>query len=232
MKILGLIPARGGSKGIKKKNIKLLGGKPLIQFAIESVINSKSIDEVVVSTDDIEIAEISASLGATIPFIRPAHLAADNSPTIDTMVHLMEYYQNNDVFYDAICLLQPTSPFRTSEDIDKAVQSFKEHDYDSLISVVPVPHHFNPHWTFKVNEDSNTLFLSTGEETIIPRRQELPKAYVRNGAIYLTKADVILKQKSIYGSKIGYYEMDEDRSVNIDSMVDWEMAEEYLRNKT
>jgi CMP-N,N'-diacetyllegionaminic acid synthase len=231
VKILALIPARGGSRGIKKKNIKSLDGKPLIAYAIEAAKASSFISDVIVSTENVEIAEISKSYGASVPFIRPDLLASDASPTIDTMVHLVKWLKTNGKHYDAICLLQPTSPFRSKEDIDRAIEAFISKGADCLVSVVQVPSHYNPHWTFKVDEEEDTLYLTTGEKSIIPRRQELPKAYVRNGAIYITKTNVLLNQKSIYGKSIAYHEMDEKRSINIDTMEDWHKAEAYLENQ-
>lgn len=228
LKVLGIIPARGGSKGIPHKNIKELGGKPLIQYAIEAALQADVFSEVIVSTDSPDIASIGESLGAKVPFLRPAHLATDASPTIDTLVHLVDYYLSIGVQYDAICLLQPTTPLRTAADIRAATLKFQVEKTDSLISVIPVPHHFNPHWTFEVHPKRGTLQLATGEAEIIPRRQELPKAYVRNGAIYLTKTEVILRRKSLYGDSIGYLEMPVERSANIDTLADWAEAEKQL----
>lgn len=228
MNILGLIPARGGSKGITKKNIRPLLGRPLIEYTIAAGLKVEALTDVVVSTDREEIAAVSIKAGATVPFLRPAHLATDTSPTIDTMVHLMEYYQAQGIAYDAVCLLQPTSPLRTAQDIDKAIEKFKQQQTDSLVSVIPVPHQYNPHWTFKVEKETDNLYLATGEKEIITRRQALPKAFIRNGAIYLTRTEVLLQKRSIYGDSIGYFEMEVARSVNIDDMEDWELAEMQL----
>jgi len=231
LKILGLIPARGGSKGVPRKNIKILGDKPLIQYSIDAAKAAQDIDLVMVSTDDGEIAAISREGGAAVPELRPKHLASDRSPTIDTVIYTLNYYEKQGRHFDAVCLLQPTAPFRTVEDIDKAIATLKRQKTDSLISVLPVPHEYNPHWTFEVDEMQNCLKIATGEDYIIPRRQELPTAYHRNGAIYLTKASVILNQRSLYGESIGYYIMSAENHVNIDTLEDWKKAEDLLQNR-
>jgi CMP-N,N'-diacetyllegionaminic acid synthase len=227
MKILGVIPARGGSKGIPRKNIRLLAGKPLIQYSIDEALKSPLITELIVSTDDHEIAEIAGRLGASIPFLRPEDLGGDKIPTIDVLVHLTDTLRSEGKEYDALCLLQPTTPLRTVDDIQRAIEIFQTTECDSLISVLPVPHELNPHWTFVVAED-RYLRIATGEKEIIPRRQELPKAYYRNGAIYITKMEIIQRRRSLYGDKIAYFEMNPERHVNIDTMDDWNKAESFF----
>ncbi|MEM9823701.1 MAG: acylneuraminate cytidylyltransferase family protein, partial [Bacteroidota bacterium] len=157
MKILGLIPARGGSKGIPGKNIKRLGGKPLIEYAIAAGLASRAIERVVVSTDDETIAQLSRQLGAQVPFIRPADLATDQSPTIDTVIHAITFFQDQGVEFDAVCLLQATSPFRSAEDIRNAIHTFRQSGADALISVREVPHTYNPHWVFEEEAQSGYL---------------------------------------------------------------------------
>ncbi len=227
MNVLALIPARGGSKGVPRKNIKLLQGKPLIQYSIDACKGSKYISEIMVSTDDQEIAEVSKSLGASVPELRPAHLASDTSPTIDTVVYTLEYYQSKGNHFDAVILIQPTSPLRTSDDIDKAIEIFQSEGNDALISVIPVPHEYNPHWVF-VRNDKGQPMIATGEKEIITRRQNLPPAYIRNGAIYITKSEVIINQKSLYGQSLSMYEMGDDLHVNIDTLEDWMNAEKIM----
>ncbi len=231
MKILGLIPARGGSKGIPQKNRKELVGKPLIVYSIESALKSQMIDHLMVSTDDEMIRDISEKAGAIVPFLRPAELASDQSPTIDTVIHTLHFYENKSIHFDAVCLLQPTCPFRTSQEIDEAIQIFKKEDADCLISVKEVPHTYNPHWTFEIKKDSPYLNIATGEKEIISRRQELPKAYYRDGSIYLTKTKVILQNKSLYGEKISWILSSNPRHVNIDTMADWELATQFATEK-
>ena len=228
MKILAVIPARGGSKGVPRKNIRLLCGKPLIQYTIDAALACPLLDEVMVSTEDVEIADVVHTLGAKIPFMRPTYLANDSSPTLDTIIHVIEEYKNLDIEFDAVCLLQPTVPFRSKNIISKCVETFIGSDCDSLISVREVPHEFNPHWTFKDSDNNGLLTIATGDANIVARRQDLPKAFYRDGAVYLTKVSVILHQGSLYGNKITYFNSQEEPYVNIDTMKDWKNAEDIL----
>ncbi len=228
MKILGLIPARGGSKGVPNKNIKLLAGKPLINYTIEVGLACAEITKLVVSTDSPEIAKISKAAGAEVPFFRPAELATDTSPSIDTVIHAVEFFRKEGNQFDAVCLLQPTSPFRQTEEVQKAISTFIEKEADSLISVRKVPHQFNPHWIFEPNADDDFLKIATGESEIITRRQELPPAYYRDGSIYLVKTEVLLKKRSLYGERIAFSLSENDVFVNIDTMEDWERAEKGI----
>jgi CMP-N-acetylneuraminic acid synthetase len=223
MKILGLIPARGGSKGIPHKNKKELLGKPLLQYTIEAALDAKLLDRVIFSSEDEALITLAKSLGVEVPFERPSELATDNAGSIDVVKHALEALAANGEHYDAVCLLQVTNPFRTSAFIDRAVTKFKNSQVDSLLSVLEVPHEFNPHWVYEISEEGN-LQLATGEKEIIKRRQDLPKAFYRDGSVYITKSDVILKQNSLYGKSIGYIESDAERHVNIDTMTDWEKA--------
>lgn len=225
MKIIAIIPARGGSKGVPRKNVRLLGNKPLIEYSIDAAIESNVFEKIVVSTDDEEIAIAAEIAGCKPPFIRPTELAQDDSTSISVVLHAINFFEQQNIFFDAVCLLQPTSPFREKGFINKAINVFKETNSDSLISVLPVPHEYNPHWVFE--ELNGTLKISTGDETIIPRRQELPKAYHRDGSLYITKTET-LKKESFFGKKISYIESNKEFYVNIDTFKDWEMAEKLL----
>ncbi|SHN09681.1 acylneuraminate cytidylyltransferase family protein [Polaribacter sp. KT 15] len=229
MKILGIIPARGGSKGLPRKNIKMLGDKPLLQYTSEVALESDKLDLVVLSSDDDEIIDIGKRLGLTIPFKRPQVLAEDNSSSLSVIKHVLNFYLDKNVHFDAICLLQVTSPFRTKEFLDKAIETFINNKSDSLVSVLEVPHEYNPHWTFKDNE-KGLLDISTGDKNIISRRQDLPKSYHRDGSIYITKTSVILDENSLYGSSISYIVSPKEYYVNIDTVKDWEKAENLLNN--
>ena len=226
MKILGLIPARGGSKGIPKKNIKLLGRKPLIEYTIDSAKESKWLSEIEVSTDDEEIAIAAEVYGCKPPFIRPAEFAEDTSTSLEVVQHAIAFFEAQNIFFDAVCLLQPTSPFRQKGLIDTAIEAFISTKADCLVSVLPIPHEFNPHWAFEETENG-LLKIATGEKTIIPRRQDLPNAFHRDGSIYITKTEVI-KKGSLYGNKIAYIESNPEFHVNIDTMKDWDTAEKLL----
>jgi CMP-N,N'-diacetyllegionaminic acid synthase len=226
MRILGLIPARGGSKGVPKKNIKLLGKLPLIGYTIDSAKKSKYLTEMVVSTDDSAIAIAAEIAGCKPPFIRPSALAQDSSTSLEVVQHAIAFLESQNVFFDAVCLLQPTNPFRESGFIDCAIEKFISSNSDSLISVLPIPHEYNPHWAFEENENG-LLKIATGEVQIIQRRQDLPKSFHRDGSIYITKISVI-KKGSLYGDSIAYIVSNPQFHVNIDTLNDWEIAEKLL----
>lgn len=223
MRILGIIPARGGSKGIPYKNIKILQGKPLIAYTFESAQRSNLLTRTILSTDDDAILKTCEELGMDIPFKRPSELGCDDTPTLSVVLHALEYLGNEGEYYDAICLLQPTTPFRSPDLIDKSIELFIAKDCDSLISVRKIPSDYNPHWVFE-KDKNGFLRISTGEKNIIPRRQELPDAFIRDGALYITKTKILINEKSMYGQKIAYYEHKSKYYVNIDTMEDWKIA--------
>lgn len=230
MKILGLIPARGGSKGVPGKNIKILAGKPLIQYTIESALQSTLLTDVIVSTDNEEIAGIARELRVEVPFLRPASLSTDIASSLDVAIHSIDFLSESGRKYDAVCLLQPTCPFRKNGFIDEAIRKFIETGCDSLVSVLPVPLKYNPHWIFEIHPNGY-LRLATGEDKIIPRRQDLPDAYLRDGSVYLTKTTIIKTQRSLYGKSICYVISKPGYDINIDTMEDWLKAENYLKSK-
>ncbi|WP_373056925.1 cytidylyltransferase domain-containing protein [Zunongwangia sp. H14] len=230
MKILGIIPARGGSKGIPRKNIKLLGGKPLLAYTVDAVKASKYLDNCILSSEDDPIIQTGINLGLEVPFKRPEELAEDHSTSLDVVKHAIAFFEKNNVFFDAICLLQVTSPFRKKLLIDEAIQKFKKSGADSLLSVRQIPAEFNPHWVFEENENQR-LKIATGEEEIITQRQQLPKAYYRDGAIYLSKTEVIKAQNSLYGKDISFIDTTGSPYVNIDEMRDWEEAEKIIKTE-
>lgn len=226
MEILGIIPARGGSKGVPGKNSKLLGGKPLLEYSYQTALQSNCLSEIILSTDDEKIAELGGKIGITVPFLRPAHLATDSAPTLLSLIHALEYFKSQGREFDAICLLQPTTPFRPPNLIGQAIAKFIQSGADSLVTVLPVPDHLNPHWVFEP-DTQDFLKISTGESQLIPRRQELPKAYFRDGSIYLSRSDAIFSG-SIYGNSISYFINDPSFYVNIDTPQDWKNAERWI----
>ena len=227
MRILGVIPARGGSKGVPRKNIREIGGHPLIAYTLRAAQASTRLTRCIVSTEDAEIAEVAGRYGGDVPFVRPAELAADGSGSIGVVQHAVAALEDAGEVYDAVCLLQPTHPLRTGADIDAAVERFGSRPQASaLVTVVPVPHEFNPHWTFL--EDGGYLRIATGDEELFKRRQDLPSAYVRDGAIYLTRRDTLMRGGSLYGDRLTYLEMPAERHVNIDTLEDWRDAERLL----
>ena len=223
MRILGIITARGGSKSIPGKNIKTLAGKPLIYYTIEAAKKSKYLTRTIVSTDDKKIAEISRELGIEVPFMRPEYLATDTSKSLDVVKHAVMELEKTDQTYDYILILQPTSPLRRTEDIDKAIETASRLKADSLIAIRRV---YDSH-PLRVRKIDGKGFLLPycGSEPEGIRRQDLPPAYVRNGAIYLAKRDLVMEKNTIYGDKVYGYEMPEERSIDINSEVDFLLAE-------
>jgi len=227
LKTLAIIPARGGSKGVPGKNIKLLGGKPLLAYTVESAKQSKFINHLILSSEDDEIINVAKCLNLEVPFKRPESLAKDESGSIGVVQHAIEFFENQGEFFEAVILLQVTSPFRYPGFIDQAIEKFFQSNADALVSVLPVPHEYNPHWIFEADQKNN-LKIATGEKQIIKRRQDLPQAYFRDGSIYITKTKFI-KQGSFFGEKLSYIESDPATYVNIDTLEDWKKAEEMLK---
>lgn len=227
-KILAIIPARGGSKGVILKNIKPLAGKPLINYTIESAQQSQLIDRLILSSEDDNIIEVAKKSGVEIPFKRPNHLAGDNSSSLEVVQHAINFYEKKNLYFDAMILLQPTTPFRKIGFIDKAIDKFLKGNYDALVSVRTVPHQYNPHWVLEPDQN-NHLKISTGDDNMIKRRQDLPKAFFRDGSIYITKTEII-KKGSLYGKALGYIQSESEIYINIDTAKDWEKAEIMVKD--
>lgn len=228
MRVLGIIPARGGSKGIPDKNVRPLGGKPLLAHTAEAALSAGRLSRVVLSTDDEGIAEVGRACGLEVPFLRPPELAMDDTPTLPVLQHAVAELEKAGDRFDAVCLLQPTSPFRRPWDIDGCVELLEKGGLDAVVSVLPVPPEHNPHWVY-VHDGEGLLRLATGEDQPIPRRQELPPAFHRDGAVYVTRRDVLMEGHSLYGRRLGGYLADPWWSVNLDTPTDWERAERLLR---
>jgi CMP-N,N'-diacetyllegionaminic acid synthase len=227
-KILGIITARGGSKGIPRKNIKDLAGKPLIAYTIEAAKASKHLTRCIVSTDDQEIADIAKQFGADIPFMRPAELAQDQSTSIDVVQDVLQKLkQEHSEEYDYLMILQPTSPLRTSADIDACIQKIVGTDADSVMGVLELVD-FSLKKLKKI-EDDLILPLVEDEGSQSARRQDLSKIYKRNCAIYLTKTDLIM-QGDIFGQISRPYIMSAESSVDINEPIDFQVAEVFLKN--
>ena len=227
MRVLGLVPARGGSKGIPRKNVRDLGGRPLLAWTAEAALAARLLSRVVLSTDDPEIAEVGRRCGLEVPFLRPAELARDETPTLPVLCHAVAELEKAGDRFDAVCLLQPTSPFRRPEDIDGCIELLEAAGLDAVVSVLPVPPEHNPHWVYFRGGDG-LLRLATGEDQPIPRRQELPPAFHRDGSVYVTRRDVLMEGNSLYGKRLGGYLIEalaDSRSVNLDTPADWERAE-------
>lgn len=221
MKQLVIIPARGGSKGIPHKNIKLLGGKPLICRAIDNARAVAPDSDICVSTDDSEIIQVVEDYGLKVPFIRPTELAADNSGTYEVLLHALSFYEQQGRTYDTIILLQPTSPFRRDEDISEALKLYSP-DVDMVVSVTEA--RANPYYNCFETDSDGFLHVSKGDGKYI-RRQDAPKAWEYNGAIYIINPQS-LKRKSLGEFKRRrMYEMDELHSLDLDTPLDWRIAE-------
>lgn len=224
--ILAIIPARGGSKGVPKKNIKLLSGIPLIGYTLLEAKKSNYIDKIVVSTDDKEIAKIAMEFGGKVPCLRPKELSTDTSTTVECIMHMINYLQEKENYRpDYICLLQCTSPLRTSDDIDGAIEKLLTVDFDGIISVCESE--VNPYWTNIFENDKLQFFIEEGKN--ITRRQDLPKIYRYNGAIYIIKTNIFLKEKSFETDNMTGYIMANDNSIDIDTLTDFKIAETLMK---
>lgn len=219
-KVLGLIPARGGSKGIPNKNIRDLNGEPLIAHSIKAGQNASSIDTVIVSTDNDEIATIAEQYDARVPFIRPDRLATDEAPTAPVIKHAVEHLQERGEYYDTFVLLQPTSPLRTEVHIDEAYSQHECPDVDSVISAYPT---YDTRWQ-RTPEGANKLNYTDASK----RRQDRDPEYVINGAIYVTNIAQFMKTETTITGKTAIYEMSERESVDIDTPFDLWLAEQIL----
>lgn len=227
MRALGLIPARGGSKGIPRKNLAPLGGRPLLQWTCEAARASRRLSRTVLSTDDPEIREAGRSWGVEAPFVRPAELAADETPMIDVVLHAVRAVEAGGPGPDVIVLLQPTSPFRRAEHIDACVARLEETGCDTVVSVVGVPHRFGP----------GSLMKLEGERLVpvaplVLRRQEKERLYARNGpAVLGVRREVALSRGTLYGDDCRPLVMNEADSVDIDDPLDLAWAEFLLARR-
>lgn len=227
MRVLGVIPARGGSKGLPGKNILPLDGLPLICHTIQAASRSR-LARTIVSTDDPEIAAVARACGGDVPFLRPPELAQDETPTLPAILHALEQVGSSD--YDAVMILQPTSPLRSAGDIDAALTMLEvDPAADSVISVVKVGD--NHPARMKELRDGVLVDPPFAEETEGKRRQDLPDYYLRNGAIYLTRTPVLLRDRSLKGRRCLGYLMPEERSVNIDGRLDLLLARAILAER-
>lgn len=219
MRVLGLIPARGGSKGLRRKNVLSIAGKPLIAWTIEAALAAGSIDRVVVTTDDAEIAEVAAAHGAEVPFRRPAELARDETPGIEPVLHAIEVLPG----YEMVVLLQPTSPLRMAHDIEGAVAMAGSGAM--VVSVTEAPH---AGWIFPMAPDGR---LGIGPNQPAARRQDMPKQYMLNGAIYVARCDALCASRRFLDDGTLGYVMPVERSVDIDGPSDWRLAELLLADR-
>ena len=224
MKVLAVIPARGGSKGIPRKNIKPLAGKPLIAWTIESVLQARGMGRVIVSTEDEEIAAVARQYGAAVPFMRPLALALDDTPGIAPVLHAIEQLPS----FEWVLLLQPTSPLRSVDDIEGITQFCLDQDAPSAVSITEVSEH--PFWMYQ-QDGRNRLQPLIPNRPEVTRRQDLPSAYSLNGAMYLARKDWLIDNQGFIGPETLGYVMPKERSVDLDSPIDWQWVEYLIERK-
>jgi CMP-N-acetylneuraminic acid synthetase len=230
-KILAVIPARGGSKTILRKNIKPLAGKALIEYTFHAAKASKLLNRIVLSTDDVEIADIGRQSGIEVPFLRPRELAEDDCPTLPVIQHAIKLLEEKENYKpDYIVILQPTSPLRTAAHIDEALNTLIETQADSVVSVIEVPHQYNPYSIMRIENGKLVPFIQGSEEHT--QRQQKPVFFARNGAaIYAFRYETLMKKNSLYGDDCRPYLMSKEDSVDIDDMVDFRFTEFLLSKR-
>jgi len=224
-KILGIIPARGGSKGIPQKNLALLGGRPLLSWVGEQALNCPEIDELVLSTDNTAIREAGQKLNLKAPFLRPAALAKDESSSYEFIEHAVNWFsQERGLTFDYVCLMQPTAPFTLQSDYSRAIQKAVDQEADTVISIIPCGQK-HPALMYQINKRGKAEWFlkSKGEQRMI-RRQDLPPLYQRTGNVYVFKVTTLLKSKSLYGGSIYTQEVPENRAWDIDTIFDLQVA--------
>ena len=224
-KILCIITARSGSKGLKNKNILKIAGVPLIGHSIKIAKSLKNVSKVIVSTDSKKIASIAKKFGAEVPFIRPKRLATSKAHHPEVVNHALKFIEKKDqTKFDYVVMLQPTSPFRKSKHINEAIKKFLKENNDSLISVKKQD--YPPWWLFALKKNKLSQFLNFKNKNVFNlERQEFPKLYRPNGAIYVSKRDVLYSGNLINSKSCGYYVMDEKDSIDIDNLIDLKVAE-------
>lgn len=224
-KVVCVIPARGGSKGVPRKNIKQLAGKPLIAYTIEQALESQYIDRVIVSTEDMEIAEISKEYGAEVPFMRPDALSGDQVATVDVLIHAISWLEKEDKFnFDILVLLHTTTPLRAVEDIDACIEMLNDTKADNIFSVTEA--HRNPY--FNMVEITTNGKVQLSKEGSFSSRQSAPKVYDMNSSIYIWWKDVLKREMKIFLDNSKIYIMSKERSIDIDNELDFKMCQMLL----
>lgn len=223
---LAIIPARSGSKGLKDKNIRLFNGKPLMAYSIEAALQSNQFDEVFVSTDSEQYAEIGRKYGAHVPFLRSAEHSSDSAPSWDVVKEVLECYSVCGTTFNTVALLQPTSPLRTAQDINNAFAIMQEKQANAVVSVCEVDH--SPLWC-NVLPENGSMDRFLPKDLATKGRQKLDTYYRINGAIYLVNVPYLLSSQTIYDQGCFAYKMDKRRSIDIDDLVDFQIAESLVK---
>lgn len=225
--ILAIIPARGGSKGLPRKNIRPVAGQPLIAWTVRAAQRATSITRVVVSTDDEEIAKTARQFGAEVPFLRPAELARDETPQTPPLEHALQWLAEKENYHpEIVVMLQPTSPLRTAEDIDLTIETLVARTADAVVSVYPAKQH--PFWTKLIDAEGRLRPFIPNTPATILRRQDLPAAYSLNGAVYAVKTEVLLRCHTLFPDNLFPYVMPAERSLDIDTLQDLHVADLLL----
>lgn len=225
MKILYLIPARGGSKGLPGKNIKLLDGKPLIYYSIDVVREIANDEDICVSTDDLATIDTVKKYGLDVPFIRPDELSTDEATTFDVLIHAINQYKERGLFFEAIMLLQPTSPLREKRHLQDVISLYKDNPNADMVVSVKLSKD-NPY--FNLFEETTDGFLEKSKKSLFNRRQDCPDVYAYNGSIYLIKIESLLKSENLQFDRPVKYIMENIYSIDIDTPLDWLMTEIFL----
>lgn len=226
MKLLALIPARGGSKRVLNKNIRPLGGKPLIAWTIDAARGAPELADLLVSTDSPAIAKAAEAAGALVPWLRPAELATDTASSMAVCLHALDWYEQEKGPVDGLLLLQPTSPFRTITSIRRAIEQFCAHPQQSVVSFSPAESH--PMWCYRVDSNAIAPFIKEGDRPT--RSQDLPPAYVINGALYIASPSLLRQRGSFLGADTVPLVIDDAReALDIDTEWDWMLAETLIK---
>lgn len=229
-RVLGIIPARGGSKGLPGKNLKILINKPLIAWSIQAAKNSKYIDYFLVSTDSEEISDTAKKWGADVPFLRPKELATDEAPSSWLIEHAILFLKEKGETFDYVVLIEPTSPLRDSIDIDQALDKIEEKSGEAIVSVCKAET-IHPAFMFTINETGQMNTFLPGDDFVVLRRQDLEPVYFTEGSVYISKIDAYLEKKTFYHKGTLAYIVPKWKSIEIDDEIDFHIAETIVKLK-
>ena len=230
-KVLGIIPARAGSKGLPGKNIKQFCGKPLLAYAIEAGSKCEFIDNLIVSTDSEEIAEIARTLGAQVPFIRPSNLALDITLSTDVVIHALDFFKDNmKLIFDYVIVIEPTSPLRDSTDLKQAIENLLKHEVAKSIVGICLTENQNPNYLFKLQKNDTIVKYDKSNQTL-SRRQDLDEVYFVEGSLYISDVDYFRQKNTFYHDKTIGFILPKWKSIEIDDIFDFIMAEALYLNK-